>query len=722
MPKCKQLSFTYWGLVMKLALSFIAPAMLLNVTTVYSAEDVDTASKEYSSIEEVHIWGTSVKSSSVYMGSSEIAMQQADHISDLLRTIPGVDVGGAHSLNQRITIRSLEDRDIRITIDGASQNNYMYHHMGNLQIHADILQSVNVNVGTNSVIDGGLGGSVQFETKTANQLLEKGESLGARIKTTASTNASNDVAGAIYGENSGLDFLVYYNRVNKSNFRVGGGKIKNADGSEVSGTDGKVRGLEGEVSSALFKSGWDINTHHRIELGYEYYEDKGDYSYRPDMGLATDIAISENTGTPLTWPTEYTRDTFTLNYDGNVGNSEIKLALYDNNSSLLRNERGYAQSSIARFQAWAGVVEGKADNIGLTLFATTILDSEERHTLTYGGDYIAYDTSYLARYDSGAHDRSSEDKKDLAVFIQDRIELHPSFSVTPGLRYDSTELTTSVVNDTFSDLSMALAMEWHASDTLLFRLSSTELYQAPELAEVFVGAGLFDSANADIKAETGLNTEFAVAYSDKTFGADVFTAGGTLFQTRINDYIFDYAAPDPTNARATLKDNVGDMTVDGFELYTGYTLNTFDVLLTYSSSSSELSANEAYSHYDRARLDRSQGDTLSLKLSYELTAPKVKMHWDVMNIDDLDAVTTDMQLDGAGTDNRKSGFTVHNISAQWQATTQMRLTIGVDNVFDKYYVSQSSRTGSSFHPLFGPLFLNDYEPGRNIKGTLSYVF
>ena len=28
---------------------------------------------------------------------------QADHISDLLRDLPGVDVGGAHSLNQRIT-------------------------------------------------------------------------------------------------------------------------------------------------------------------------------------------------------------------------------------------------------------------------------------------------------------------------------------------------------------------------------------------------------------------------------------------------------------------------------------------------------------------------------------------------------------------------------------------------------------------------------------------
>ena len=87
-----------------------------------------------------------------------IAIRQADHISDLLRTVPGVDVGGSHSLNQRVTIRSLGDRNLRVSIDGANQNNYMYHHMGNLQIHADILQSVNIDVGTNSVVDGGLGG------------------------------------------------------------------------------------------------------------------------------------------------------------------------------------------------------------------------------------------------------------------------------------------------------------------------------------------------------------------------------------------------------------------------------------------------------------------------------------------------------------------------------------------------------------------------------------
>ncbi|MCZ8499894.1 hypothetical protein O9929_26515 [Vibrio lentus] len=36
-----------------------------------------------------------------------MSLKQADHMSDLLREIPGVDVGGTHSVNQRITIRGL---------------------------------------------------------------------------------------------------------------------------------------------------------------------------------------------------------------------------------------------------------------------------------------------------------------------------------------------------------------------------------------------------------------------------------------------------------------------------------------------------------------------------------------------------------------------------------------------------------------------------------------
>lgn len=273
----------------KISSTSLAVVTVLTSSAVFSAESEDTE------IERVTVWSTTVNASSMYLKEEAIASKQADHISDLLRSIPGVDVGGAHSLNQRITIRSMDDKDLDISIDGAKQNNYMYHHMGNLQIHADILKSVDIDVGNNSVINGGLGGSVRFETKQARDLLQSGERFGGRVQVGAGDNSGQTYSATAYGlMTDSVDFLGYYNLVNRENYEVGGGEITDSNGDVIEGTDGTVRGLEGELDDALIKFGWEPSDNQRIQLSYEKYTDEGDYSYRPDMGLATDIAITSH--------------------------------------------------------------------------------------------------------------------------------------------------------------------------------------------------------------------------------------------------------------------------------------------------------------------------------------------------------------------------------------------------------------------------------------------
>ncbi len=91
-------------------------------------------------------------------------------------------------------------------------------------------------------------------------------------------------------------------------------------------------------------------------------------------------------------------------------------------------------------------------------------------------------------------------------------------------------------------------------------------------------------------------------------------------------------------------------------------------------------------------------------------------------VDDLDSGN---DLGGASFDNSKDGYAVHNIAARWSPSeflSGLTVTLGVDNLFDEFYASQSSRTGASAHPFFGELYLFDYEPGRNIKATVSYQF
>ncbi len=685
---------------MKFKLRYLAAAVAL-ANSALAADPEGT-------LEQVVVWGTAVESSSLKLDQHNIDLKQADHISDLLRTLPGVDVGGAHSLNQRITIRSMDDKDIDITIDGVRQNTYMYHHMGNLQIHADILKSVDVAVGNNSVVNSGLGGAVRFETKEAKELLQTGDRWGARVQAQVSSNASQSVAVSTYGQvTNSIDVLAYLNYVDRENYEVGGGKIKDQNGLEVANTDGEVRGLEGELSDGLLKFGWDITSNQRLALSYEAYKDEGDYSYRPDMGLATDLAIANSLNIPVVYPTEFTRDTINLTYAIDVADhTSLKLALYENTSTLWRDERG--------LQPWrptaATLNEGEAKNTGLNLLGTSELGKGSViHQLTYGFEAVNYETEYLVNQEYVSGERSDN----LSLFAENRMAMG-DFIVTPGLRFDSAEVESAVVSEQFNNVGGSLALEYNLSNQLVLVASATTLWKAPEIGEVFIGAGLGDTANPDIEAEDGVNKELGVHYAQSGW-----SAGITSFTTDIDGYIYDYATiPGSTD---DWKANVGDMTIEGFEAYLGYQQQALTVMFTASRAESNLSAYSDYAQYDGARLDRQQGDTLALSIDYDIFQSGVTLHWDTQWVDDVDAGP---DLDGATLDNAKDGYTVHNISARWlpQQIEGLALTLGVDNVLDEFYSSQSSRTGTSFHPVFGPLYLQDYEPGRNVKATIAYQF
>ena len=130
----------------------------------------------------------------------------------------------------------------------------------------------------------------------------------------------------------------------------------------------------------------------------------------------------------------------------------------------------------------------------------------------------------------------------------------------------------------------------------------------------------------------------------------------------------------------------------------------FDARLTYAKSESE-------NKVTGAALDREVGDSISLGLDYFVPSKDLSLNW-----------TSLVTLEEDYYD--KPSYDVHSISANWvpKSINGFTLTAGIENIFDEYYVSHASRIGDSVHPLFGALHLNDYEPGRNIKLTASYVF
>lgn len=230
--------------------------------------------------ENVVIWGTKVSSSSESLTTDDLSLKQADHMSDLLRDIPGVDVGGTHSVNQRINIRGLGETNLDIRLDGASQHANMFHHIGNLTLNPDILKSADVQVGNNSVTQSGLGGSVYFETKNAKDLLVGGEQFGARIFGGYASNDSQQGSLTVYGQLSEtVDAMVYGQGISRDNFEDGAGK--------------ETFGVKGDTYNVLAKVGFEPAAGHRFQVSYDVYRDQGDYSPRPDMAGSANLGLSK---------------------------------------------------------------------------------------------------------------------------------------------------------------------------------------------------------------------------------------------------------------------------------------------------------------------------------------------------------------------------------------------------------------------------------------------
>ncbi|MGB0733683.1 MAG: TonB-dependent receptor domain-containing protein [Pontibacterium sp.] len=610
----------------------------------------------------VQVWGTEISSDSSLL-DEDIELKQADHLSDLLRDQPGVDIGGAHSLNQRVTIRGVQDLDLEITIDGARQNNYMYHHMGNLMINADILKAVDLQVGTNSVISGGLGGGASFETKDAKELLKDGETMGARVSSTFASNSywANSITG--YAQlNDSLDVLAYVNSNNRNNPEDGSGY--------------KSIGNDGTIVNGLVKLGLDVNDANRLEVSYDKYNDEGDYAPRADMGALTNNSISGDT----VYPTEFERETVTLGYELDLGDTVVLDATLYRNTSHLARDQGTVYA------------EGVAVNTGLDVLAESVLDvSDVTHTLRYGVKSFHQETE---RKEDNVSIRK-EDATSYAAFVEDEILFANGFELTPGARYNHYSLNTAGSNATFIDTTLGLEGKYPVSDRVTVRASSTQLFQGPGLSEAFSSST--PTVNPELKPETGVNSEVGLSFEDRQIaGLDRLNASVTLFRTDINDYINDEGDG--------VLNNVGDYQINGFEARTGLALNDFSASLSYSRSRSR--HNET-----REVISREVGDSIALSLNQAIPSYDLSLNW-------TSTATLKEKYTG------KPAYDVHNVSASWapKSVEGLSVTAGIENIFDEYYASHASRTGDATHPYFGFLNLNDYEPGRNVKLTVSYIF
>ena len=274
------------------------------------------------------------------------------------------------------------------------------------------------------------------------------------------------------------------------------------DGTEILGNDGEQKNL-------LVKAGWNINPGHRISLGLDSYQDKGDYTPRPDMGVATNAAIS---GATL-YPTEFGRDTWNLGYQGEFESGwGVSANLYTNDYHLKRDNHSV-------------ITEGSAENTGVSLLAQYAVDMPFAHEFSLGAESNIYTTEYIT---AGVKLGGEEQRLD-SIYIQDRLAITDTFYLTPGIRYDQVSMNAVSVDDDFSDTSLALAADWFVTPSVQVLVSSTEVFKGPELTEVIVGAGYNKTPNPDLKPETTRKDQVGIRSHRKTFWESISSIPALIF-------------------------------------------------------------------------------------------------------------------------------------------------------------------------------------------------
>lgn len=636
--------------------------------------------QEATEIEDVTVWETQVVSSSLNLGENAIETKQADHLSDLLRDLPGVEVGGSHSINNRINMRGLQDEDLSITLDGAKiQNVNMFHHIGNLLINPDILKKADIQVGTNSVVSGSLGGSVAFETKDGKDMLDKGKDFGARVSSTYNSNDSLGGSISGYGKVSNdVDFLVYHNYLNKNNWKDGEGK--------------KSFGSDGNIQNTLTKLGYNLNDAQRVSISYDTLTDEGDYFPRPDMGSNANAAL---TGVGKTFDTEYTRETITLKHELNLGDKLVlDTTVYSNENELERDENwvGGARSPRPDF---IGTLKGEVKTVGLNTKAQSNMDVlTTLNTFTYG---LTYDEQTSKVSWNGAKYGKDEEAKETATFVEDAIDFNNGLVITPGVRYTNYKLDSSYGDINDNEFTYGLAGEYALSETVTLQASGTTLYKGVPMVDVLASDRTVMTESGDLKAETGLNKEVGFTYmNDNVLNADKVGFSFKYFRTDIKDVIQAWDGNTP------IIFNNGDLELKGFEASFKFIKGDVSTLIALSKSDTEFSATQRASNYE-------QGDKVTVGVDYKIT-PLVDVSWNSIFV----------KGSGDGVDSlEKTGYGVHDASIKYIPEINKNLSViaGIDNIFDKEYIAHTSRNDYS-----RGIFLGDYEPGRSYKVTLAYKF
>ncbi|WP_254655931.1 TonB-dependent receptor [Sulfitobacter sp. 20_GPM-1509m] len=610
--------------------------------------------------------------------SEGLALSNPADLSEMFVAEPTISVGSSIPMSQKVYVNGIEENNLAITIDGARQNNRVFHHNTTTLIDPALLKSARVDPGVAPADagPGALGGALAYETKDAADLLMPDQNFGGRYKVEYDSNGdilSNSIA--LYGREGAFEYLGFF-KVAQGDLRTDG------NGAEIvgSGTD---------LLSGLGKIAYETETGHRFELSYERVIDDESRPYRANIGAIvggrpvpptrpyeldrTNIILSYST----TSPTAMWDPTFRLAYSGTeLFNDESDLST----AQTTRGETTSLNGEVSnRFQLGWGEL-----NAGLDFYSDT------------------GDMNYLDLAGGGPAEFSEEKLSNIGVFAQVRMDAGPRSRLSFGARADFQNFEgTDGSEQSESGLSGNISGEFDVTDRLTVSAGYSHVWGGLELAENYILNPGWTYPAEGITPTTADNIYLAANYS---FGA--WIVDGKVFATDIDD-------ARAASYRAGPAESV-DVAARGFELGIGTAWEGGFFRAGFARIDTKLNGRPADS-YTGNYLTMPMGDFLKFQVAHRLDnglllGGDVEVAFDFKD-------TYDSTTGGRGP--TLDGYTVANAFMEYSPSRVKNLTLRaeINNIFDENYASRATY-GQEFVGEVEPL----YEPGRSIRLSAEILF
>ena len=684
-------------------------------------------------------------------------------ISDVLRTMPGVNLTGNSATGQRgnkrqIDIRGMGPENTLILVDGkpvTSRNAERYGVRGERNSRGDsnwvpteAIESVEVLRGPAAARygSGAMGGVVNIITKPVTNDLHGSVSYYTNQPEDNKEGATNRVGFNLSGAliKDVLQFRLYGNW-NKTQ----------ADDVGING-DPAIAGREGvrnkDINGRLV---WNINKDNKLTLDSGFSRQGNVYNgdtQNSSRGLYNNANYPE-TRTLAANKAETARlyrQNYALTYEGKFDRFDNKTYVtFDKtkNSRLPEFLAGGPEGSYASTSDFKDSVL-KNTRFSSEFYIPFTLGVEQMLTVGFEGAHSSLDdASSMTQLLGGRRDRSGRVVYDLpetlpsgvsnvrgghssqsewAVFVEDNIFATKSTVLTPSLRYDYNTYSGSNVSGGLNFIQ-GLSGHWKIKGGIARAYKAPNLYQTnPNYLLFTLGQGCptyvpngktcYFQGNSEIKPETSWNKEIgieydkegllaSVAYFRNDYRNKIVSDAEFIGYSNIGNYVYKWGNAN----RAVIEGLEGNLTLPLIEDKLSW-VNNF----TYMHKTKNKDTGNPLSIVPKYTLNSSLSYQITDALDAMLTYTQYGKQTSRKNPENRMENGNNSHVNQLVNSSDIGSYAVWGLSAGYNWKNAVSIRIGVNNLFDKRIYRSSSSTNYNAHTY--------NEPGRAYYATLKYAF